>query len=106
MSVYLPIIFVAAVFYAIGSFTNEENAKYLLSGYNTMSEEKRKNFDIKGYLKIFKPFFKKQALYSIIVYQLFSFLYEPKTALILWCIYISIAPLYLILKSQKFKKTN
>ena len=58
MSVYFPVIFVSAVYYAIGYYINEENSKYLLSGYNTMSEDERKKFDIEGYLKIFKPFFK------------------------------------------------
>ena len=29
---------------------NENNAKYLLAGYNTMSKEKRENFKIKEYL--------------------------------------------------------
>ncbi|MDG2387531.1 MAG: DUF3784 domain-containing protein, partial [Flavobacteriaceae bacterium] len=73
MSIYIPIIFVSALYYAIGHFINKENSKYLLSGYNTMSDEKRKKFDIEGYLKIFKPFFKNQALYSLIVFQLFDF---------------------------------
>lgn len=106
MSIYIPIIFVSAFYYAIGHFINKENSKYLLSGYNSMSEDERKKFDIEGYLKLFKPFFENQALYSFFVFQLFHFLYDNKTSLIIWCIYISIAPLYLVLKSQKFKKNN
>ena len=56
MSIYFPVIFVSVLFYAIGYFINKENSKYLLSGYNTMSNEEREKFDIEGYLKIFKPF--------------------------------------------------
>ena len=37
MSIYFPVIFVSVLFYAIGYFINKENSKYLLSGYNTMS---------------------------------------------------------------------
>ena len=58
MSIYFPVIFVSVLFYAIGYFINKENSKYLLSGYNTMSNEEREKFDIEGYLKIFKPFLK------------------------------------------------
>ena len=40
------------------------NARYLLAGYNTMSEEKRQAFDIERYLTIFfKPFFKNLTLF-------------------------------------------
>jgi len=91
MSIYFPVIFVSVLFYAIGYFINKENSKYLLSGYNTMSNEERERFDIEGYLKIFK---------------LFNFVYNNQVSLIIWCIYISIAPLYLVFKSQKFKKNN
>ena len=106
MSIYFPVIFVSVLFYAIGYFINKENSKYLLSGYNTMSNEEREKFDIEGYLKIFKPFFKNQALYSFFVFQLFHFVYDNKVSLIIWCIYISIAPLYLVFKSQKIKNNN
>ena len=104
MSVYIPVIFVSALYYAIGYFTNKENSKYLLSGYNTMSDDERKKFDIDGYLKIFKPFFKNQTLYSFFIFQLFYFLYDNKVSLIIWCIYISTSPLYLVIKSKQFKK--
>ena len=83
MSIYIPIIFVSALYYAIGHFINKENSKYLLSGYNTMSDDERKKFDIEGYLKKFKPFFKNQALYSLIIFQLFDFLYDNKVSLII-----------------------
>lgn len=103
MSVYIPVIFVSALFYAIGYYINKENSKYLLSGYNTMSDDERKKFNIEGYLKIFKPFFKNQALYSFLVFQLFHLLYDNKVSLIIYSVYISIIPLYLVIKSRQFK---
>ena len=104
MSIYIPIIFVSALYYAIGHFKNKENSKYLLSGYNKMSDEKRKKFDIEGYLKLFKPFFKQQALYSFFIFQIINFLYDTKVSLVVWSIYISIAPFYLAIKSRQFQK--
>jgi len=104
MSIYFPVIFISALYYTIGYFTNKENSKYLLTGYNTMSDDERKKFDIKGYLKIFKPFFKNHALYSFFVFQIFHSLFDNKISLIIWTIYISVAPLYLVIKSQQFKR--
>ena len=62
MSLYIPVIFVSVLYISISYFINQDNAKFLLSGYNTMSEEKRKKFDIKNYLIFFKRFIKKQAV--------------------------------------------
>ena len=45
MTIYIPVIFVSVLYYAIGIIMNKENAKYLLSGYNTMSDEERKKFE-------------------------------------------------------------
>ena len=56
MSIILPVIFVSILYYAIGHFINKENAKYLLSGYNTVNKEERKKFDIENYLVFFKAF--------------------------------------------------
>ena len=43
--------------------------------------------------------------HKYIIKLLDHFVYDNKVSLIIWCIYISIAPLYLVFKSQKFKKT-
>lgn len=44
------------LFVAIGFIVTENNAKYLLSGYNTMSEEERKKVDLKAYIPYFRKF--------------------------------------------------
>lgn len=50
------IIGLSLLFFAIGFILTENNAKYLLSGYNTMSEEDRKNVDIKAYIPFVRNF--------------------------------------------------
>ena len=50
MSVFL----ISGFFILIALIMNEKNAKFLLAGYNTMSEEKRKNYNIRGFLKVFR----------------------------------------------------
>ena len=104
MSIYIPVIFVSILYYAIGYFINEENSKYLLSGYNTMSDEERKKFDIENYLVFFKSFFKQQSLISFLIFQISYLIFKVEEPLIFWSIYITIAIVYLVVKSQKFNK--
>ncbi|MPR36698.1 DUF3784 domain-containing protein [Salmonirosea aquatica] len=44
------------VFGSIGFVVTKNNARYILSGYNTMSEQDRQQFDITSYLAYFKKF--------------------------------------------------
>lgn len=103
MSLYLPVVFVSILFWTIAHFLNKENAKYLLSGYNTMSEEERKKFDIEQYLILFKKFFKQISYYAFLFFLLVQFLFTDKMALIAWSILISLAPLYLFIRAKEFK---
>jgi len=91
------------VFWVIAHFLTKENAKYLLSGYNTMSEEERKKFDIEQYLILFKKFFKQLSYYAFLFFLLVQFLFTDKMALIAWSILISLAPLYLFIRAKEFK---
>ena len=102
MSIYIPVIFVSILYYAIGYFINKENAKYLLSGYNTMSDEERKKFDIENYLVFFKAFFKKQSVYSLLVFPVLHLMFDDEKAILIWSLYITIAIVYLYIKSKKF----
>ena len=104
MSIYFPVIFVSALYYVIGYSINKENSKYLLSGYNSMSVEERKKFDIENYLIFFKSFFKQQSIISFLIFQISYLIFEGEEALIFWSIYITIAIIYLADKSQKFSK--
>ena len=104
MSVYIPVIFVSVLYILISYFINQDNAKYLLSGYNTMSEEKRKKFDIKNFLIFFKRFFKEQSVYSFFVFQFFYVIWDYKTAILIWSAFLIFSPIYLIIKSQNFYK--
>ncbi len=42
-----PILITSLTFIAIGLILTQNNAKYLLAGYNTMSEEERSKYNIK-----------------------------------------------------------
>ncbi|TGV04488.1 DUF3784 domain-containing protein [Flavivirga rizhaonensis] len=50
------IIGISTLFIIIAYGVTINNAKYLLSGYNTMSKEERAKFDIDNYIPFFKKF--------------------------------------------------
>ena len=42
------------MFFMMAFIITENNATYLLNGYNTMSEEERKTFDLKGFIRFYR----------------------------------------------------
>ncbi len=54
----ITVTITSLLFILISFSVTVDNAKFLLSGYNMMSEEERKLFDLTGYLKFFKLFFR------------------------------------------------
>ncbi|CAI8317502.1 MAG: DUF3784 domain-containing protein [Flavobacteriaceae bacterium] len=81
---------------------NPKNAKYLLSGYNTMSDKERDSFDIINYLKFMKSFFIKISIYSTMLFVFCDYLYGEETAAVVWAISLTVPWPYFIIKSQKF----
>lgn len=52
----LVLLGLSLVFVAVGYIVTEKNAKNLLSGYNTMTEEEQHAFDLKSYIPAFRKF--------------------------------------------------
>jgi len=90
----------------LGLLLNENNAKYLLAGYNTASEKERENFDIKGYLKLFRNFH----LFlggSILVFGLATFyLIDRDWSSFFIGFYPILAYIYFIYRGRSFYKDN
>ena len=99
----LGVIICDISFIGIAYGVNQDNAKYLLAGYNTMSKEKQESFDIKNYLKFFKKFFINLAIYSSLIYLIFYIAFDEIIALIAYCVPIVVATPYMIYKGNKFK---
>lgn len=77
MEMLLGLIITNICFLGVAYVLNEDNAKQLLAGYNTMSKEEQESFDLKNYLVFFKKFFINLAIYS----SLMSYLvFEESTA--------------------------
>ena len=97
-------LFLSITYLFIGYGITKRNAKYLLAGYNTMSQEKRESFDIDNYLKFFKRFFKASSLFPPFSYLLFSLFLIEDYLVIAWSL-SQILPFALLLsKSLKFGK--
>ena len=103
MEIFIGVIITDICFIGVAFLVNEKNAKYLLSGYNTMSKEEQESFDLKNYLIFFKKFFINLAIYSSLIYITSYIVFEEATAAIIYCISI-LAPFpYFIYKGNKFK---
>ena len=55
MEIFLTVFFVDILFIGIAYLLNENNAKYLLAGYNTMSKEEREKVDLPNFLILTSP---------------------------------------------------
>ncbi|MFV5692379.1 DUF3784 domain-containing protein [Flavobacterium sp. LT1R49] len=96
------LIGMSLLFVAIGFIVTENNAKYLLSGYNTMSEEERKKVDIKAYI----PYFRKFHIFLSVSFFLFgtllTYLIHENAGGIFVGVYPILAYIYFICTSSKY----
>lgn len=97
-----PIVFLSLIFFAIAWIVTESNAKYLLSGYNTMTEEQRAEVDIKAYLSFFRSFHIVLALTLLAVGLGLYYFISANAAGIFLTIYPILAYIYFSWKSSKY----
>jgi hypothetical protein len=92
------------LFILIGFIVNEKNAKYLLSGYNTMSEEDRKKVDLKKFI----PYFRKFHIILGVTFFLFgaalTYFISKNAGGIFLTVYPILAYIYFIVNSSKYAK--
>lgn len=100
---YLTLSLVSLTYLAIGCFITKKNAKYLLSGYNSMDKEKRRDFDIEKYLLFFKPFFKRLSVFVFVSWVPCYFILEFGAAVIVWSTLQILPFAYFLTKSLSFK---
>ncbi len=98
-----PIVGLGVLFFCIAFILTEGNAKYLLSGYNTMSEEERKRFDLKSFI----PFYKNFHIFLSISFVAIGVALNSisiNAAGIFLAVYPIVAYIYFIWKSNQFQK--
>lgn len=90
------------LFVATGFMVTEKNAKFLLSGYNTMSEEDRKKVDIKAYLTYFKNFHIFLGISFLVLGSGLIYLISENAGGIFLAVYPILAYIYFISASSKY----
>ena len=102
-SPYIGVLFTDFIFIAVALGINKNNAKYLLSVYNTMSKKEKDKFDLVNYLVIFKKFFLILAATSTVVFIILINLLNSKIAVIFYSSYIIIMLIWMVFKGNNFK---
>lgn len=95
-------VLLAFVFVGIGFLITEKNAKHLLSGYNTMTEEDRKNFNLIDYLKFFRKFHVFLGASLLIISLLLFYFVDADYSGVFVGIYPIAAYIYFIWKGKRF----
>jgi hypothetical protein len=97
----IAIILMSALFAIVGLSVTKNNARYLLSGYNTMSEEEKADVDIENYI----PYFRKFHLFlagSFLIIGLVLNVYDASYAGMFMAFFPLGVYVYFIIKSQKY----
>ena len=100
------IIAIGVLFISLAFILTENNAKYLLSGYNTMSAAEREKVDIKGLITCFKRFFIFLGVSLLLIALTAAYYLSEKNTALIFSFYIVIACVYLVFSSQKFYKKD
>lgn len=98
-------LFLSLVFFSLGFIITPSNAKYLLSGYNTMPEKERAQIDIVSYLRWFKKFHIFLGVSLLLGTILISY-FNTNWASIFMTSYPILAYIYMILGKKDFIKTK
>ena len=99
--------FISLIFFGVSFLVTKNNAKYILSGYNTMSAEARAQFDLEGYLVLFKKFHRILGISTFVGTAAIHYFDRNIASFFMIC-YPLVAYSYFFWKSKDFnsKKTN
>lgn len=98
------IVFLSILFMVIGFIVTENNAKYILAGYNTMCEEERKKINLKIYLTFFRRFHLFLGISTLIISLSLYYIVGEDIAGVFLSIYPILAYIYFIVRSTNSKK--
>lgn len=98
------LIGMSLLFVAIGFIVTENNAKYLLSGYNTMTDEERKKVDIKAYIPYFRKFHFFLGISFLILGASLIYLINDNAGGIFLAVYPILAYTFFVVSTSKYFK--
>lgn len=98
----LVLLGLSLVFVAVGYIVTEKNAKNLLSGYNTMTEQERQAFDLLSYIPAFRKFHLFLGISLFFAGSAISILLGDSAAGIFMTVYPLLAYTWFIWTGKKF----
>lgn len=96
------ILGIGLLFFALGFIVNKSNAKYILAGYNTMSEKEREKVKLEPYLSYLKKFHVFLGISFILIGLSLHFFVNEKAAGIFISTYPILAYMYFIWNARNF----
>jgi hypothetical protein len=103
MTPFIAVLITDFILLIIAFGMTKENSKYLLSGYNTMSEKERKKFDIENYLSFLKRFLVILTSTSTLIFFILVYFFDEKIAVMSYASYLMIMLIWFVFKGTKFK---
>ncbi len=100
----IPLAIISMLFIAIAFMVTEKNARYILAGYNTMSEAERNAFDIKSYIPFFRKFYIFLGGSLFVIGIILFYLINENAVSVFLVIYPIVAHFYSISKSSTYYK--
>jgi phosphoglycerol transferase MdoB-like AlkP superfamily enzyme len=99
--------FVGALIFSLGLIVYKYKQYDLISGYNTMSEEKKARFDIKRYARIFGIVFYTMGIAIITITLVFYFFRLDQTYFIWYILAIILSGIFFLnVKGWKYKRKS
>jgi phosphatidylglycerophosphate synthase len=90
----------------IGLYIQKTKAYHLIAGYNSLSQEEKKNLDIDKYARMFRNVFLLMGFLMIIAYPVLVYLNIEAYVSLLTIIIIILGAVYLNYKGQNYFKRN
>lgn len=101
--IYL-IVGLGLFFVAIAFAVKEKNAKYLLSGYNTMPPEKQRKVNLPAYIRLYRDFHIVLGTSFLVLGLVFAYFAGNHVTMMFVVIYPIAAYMYFIWRSNTFYK--
>ena len=98
------IYFVSCLLLFVCFVVNKETAKYLLSGYNRLSEIERNNFNLNGYLKFLKTFLIILSVSYLLFGLMIQYSFERDVLIIYSVLYPLVGLLLMLILASSFQK--
>ena len=101
----LAVIFTSLLLAICGYIVNENNADNLLAGYNSMTKDEKKRFDLVNFLKFFRKFMLNVSLFTGMIYFISILFFNDETSAIIYAICLCIPwPYFIVISNKRFIK--